>query len=97
MRSLSGFALSIRVVSIRNSHPLCSTTYLTSLRSVHAIPLRYVPVVDMGDLGPVRCGRCKAHMNLYVCFMANNTSHCARFIALCPCCSSLLCLGGGHG
>ena len=62
VRSLFGFALSITVASTRNSYPLCSTTSLTSLRSVHAVPLRYVQVVDMGDLGPVRCGRCKAYM-----------------------------------
>jgi protein transport protein SEC24 len=25
-----------------------------------------VQVVDLGELGPIRCGRCKAYMNAYM-------------------------------
>jgi protein transport protein SEC24 len=28
-----------------------------------------VPVVDYGDMGPVRCSRCKAYINTFVTFL----------------------------
>lgn len=36
-------------------------------------------VVDLGPLGPVRCGRCKAYMNPYMRFMASGRSFTCNF------------------
>jgi hypothetical protein len=36
-------------------------------------------VVDLGELGPVRCSRCKAYMNPYVRFMASGKTFTCNF------------------
>ncbi|GAX84456.1 hypothetical protein CEUSTIGMA_g11876.t1 [Chlamydomonas eustigma] len=38
-----------------------------------------IQVVDLGELGPVRCGRCKAYMNPYMRFMASGRSFTCNF------------------
>jgi protein transport protein SEC24 len=48
---------------------------LTALRPACA-PLQ---VVDMGEAGPIRCGRCKAYMNPYVRWASNGKSYTCNF------------------
>jgi protein transport protein SEC24 len=36
-------------------------------------------VVDMGEGGPIRCGRCKAYMNPYVRWASNGKSYTCNF------------------
>ena len=45
------------------------------------LPLSHSPhqVVDMGELGPVRCGRCRAYMNPYVRFTASGRTWTCNF------------------
>eukprot|EP00955_Chlamydomonas_euryale_P055255 356074-Chlamydomonas_euryale.AAC.1 len=38
-----------------------------------------LPVVDMGDAGPVRCGRCKAYVNPFMRFMASGKTFVCNF------------------
>lgn len=40
-------------------------TLLHVISLVHCFP-SCLQVVDLGELGPVRCGRCKAYMNPYM-------------------------------
>jgi protein transport protein SEC24 len=42
-----------------------------SLKTGPPLSQEQIPVVDYGEMGPVRCSRCKAYINVFVTFSDN--------------------------